>query len=227
MDDLGHVTDAAVRVQIFSDVVCPWCYVGKRRLERALERTPGVRAEVVWRPFELNPAMPPAGMERPTYLEAKFGGREAVRAMEERVASAGRAEGIDFAFARIHRTPNTFAAHRLLWLGRLLGRQDEVAECLFHAYFTEGRDIGDAATLIDVGRDAGVPAEDTEGMFAGARGIEDVKREQAAGHRLGIRAVPYFVLNERLALSGAQPLETFLAALSRVVQIPAEEREGS
>ncbi len=215
----------AVRIQIFSDVVCPWCYIGRRRLERALEQAPDVIAEIIWSPFELNPTMPPAGMDRRTYLEGKFGGREGVRAIEERVAAAGAAEGIDFAFDRIGRTPNTFGAHRLLWLARHPGRQDETAEALFHAYFSEGRDLGDRATLMRIGEEAGLPTNQSERMFDGDEGIEEVKREQALGHRLGIRGVPYFVLNERLAVSGAQPPETLVTAITRAMQIPIGKKE--
>ena len=139
-------------IEIYSDVVCPWCFVGKRRLERALE-TAGYasRARVSWRPFELNPTMPKSGMDRRVYLEAKFGGAEARRAMEERVAKAGEADGLVFAFDRIERTPNTFDAHRLIWLANQQGRQIEMVDALFRAYFQEGKDIGDHAVL--TGRD--------------------------------------------------------------------------
>ncbi|MGH7232823.1 MAG: DsbA family oxidoreductase, partial [Nitrospiraceae bacterium] len=137
--ETGRLATAALRVDIFSDVICPWCFIGKRRLEKALNAWNG-RSEhrITWRPFQLNPAIPRAGTDRAAYLDAKFGGSEARRAQEARVAAVGRSEGIPFAFERIQRTPNTFDAHRLIWLGQNNDRQDEVVEGLFRGYFEDG-----------------------------------------------------------------------------------------
>jgi len=132
---------SAIRIDVYSDVICPWCYVGKRRLERALQQvSETVKTRVVWRPFQLNPTMPKNGLDRRQYLETKFGGPEAARAIYDQVAAAGAAEHIPFAFDRIARTPNTFAAHRLIWLAGHQGKQDEMVEVLFHHYFVEGGD---------------------------------------------------------------------------------------
>ena len=213
-----------MRVEIYSDIVCPWCFIGKRRWEKAIE-TAGYanHVQVTWRPFQLNPTMPKSGMDRRTYLEAKFGGADARREIEERLAKAGVADGIMFAFDRIARTPNTFEAHRLMWFAQQHKRQDDLAEGLFHAYFSEGRDIGDGQTLVDVAAEIGLDRDATRQFLASDQGVEVVREEETAGHRLGIRGVPYFVLNGTYAISGAQPPDIFVLALQKV---EADRMEG-
>lgn len=213
-----------MRVEIYSDMVCPWCFIGKRRWEKAIE-TAGYANNVhlTWRPFQLNPTMPKSGMDRRTYLEAKFGGAAARREIEERLAKAGETDGIVFAFERIARTPNTFEAHRLMWFAQQHNRQDDLAEGLFHAYFSEGRDIGDGQTLLDVAAESGFDRDATRQFLASDQGVEGVREEEAAGHRLGIRGVPYFVLNGTYAISGAQPPDIFVSALQKV---EADRTEG-
>jgi predicted DsbA family dithiol-disulfide isomerase len=219
--------ESTMHVEIYSDVVCPWCFIGKRRLERALESAGYAnRAHVIWRPFQLNPTMPKEGMDRRVYLDAKFGGAEVRRAMEERVAKAGEMEGIVFAFDRIERTPNTFEAHRLNWFAQQRGKQDDVAEALFHAYFTEGRDIGDGQTLVEVATEAGLARDAVRQFLMSDLGVEEVRAEEGAGHRMGIRGVPYFVLNGMYAISGAQPPDIFVSALQRVEGDVAERKAG-
>lgn len=207
------MNDRVLTIDVYSDVICPWCYVGKRRLERALQQVGAtVKPCVAWRPFQLNPAMSKNGMDRRQYLEAKFGGPEAAQAIYDQVAAAGAAEGIHFAFERMTRTPNTFAAHRLIWLAGRQGKQDALVEALFHRYFVEGGDIGSIETLSLPAAQAGLDQAATETFLTGDEGVEEVKAEEATGHRIGIRAVPYFVLNGTYALSGAQPPEQFVAA---------------
>lgn len=201
-------------IDIYSDVVCPWCYVGKRRLERALDRLHGqVRVDVTWRPFELNPTMPKEGLDRTAYLEAKFGSLEAFHSMEEHVLEAGSTEGIAFAFEKIRRMPNTFTAHRLIWHGGQQGLQDAVVESLFRGYFEEGADVGSLPELIRLAVRAGLSAE---AFLHGNEGAAEVRAEEAKGHRFGIRAVPYFVMNGAYGISGAQPVERFVSAIERV-----------
>jgi predicted DsbA family dithiol-disulfide isomerase len=216
--------ESGMRVEIYSDMVCPWCFIGKRRWEKAIE-TAGYanQVQVTWRPFQLNPTMPKSGMDRRTYLEAKFGGAEARREIEERLAKAGVTDGIMFAFDRIARTPNTFEAHRLMWFAQQHKKQDDLAEGLFHAYFSEGRDIGDGQTLVDVAEEIGLDRDATRQFFASDQGVEVVREEEAAGHRLGIRGVPYFMLNGTYAISGAQPPDIFVSALQKV---EADRTEG-
>jgi predicted DsbA family dithiol-disulfide isomerase len=201
-------------IEVYSDVVCPWCYVGKRRLERALDQINGaVQARIAWRPFQLNPTMSKDGMERTAYLEAKFGSLDAFWRLEEHVLAAGASEQISFAFEKIERTPNTFLAHRLIWLAGREGCQNAVVDSLFNGYFEEGADIGSIAALVRLAERAGLRTKIVEPFFLSDQGTAEVKAEEAAGHRLGIRGVPYFVLNRTHKISGAQPVEVFVLAI--------------
>jgi predicted DsbA family dithiol-disulfide isomerase len=212
------VTDQNVFIEVYSDVICPWCYVGKRRLERALhEMRETVRAHVVWRPFQLNPTMPKEGMDRTTYLRAKFGSLETYRDMEHRLLEVGGAERIAFAFEKISRTPNTFLAHRLIWYAGNQGCQDAVAEQLFQGYFEEGLDIGSVPVLVELADRVGLKVAQ---FFESEAGLEEVKAEESAGHRLGIRGVPYFVLDKTYGISGAQPIDVFVSAMEKARTSP-------
>jgi len=213
-----------MRIDIYSDIVCPWCYVGKRRLERALTSV-GSDVHVIWRPFQLNPTMPSDGMDRTTYLKAKFGSLEAFGRMEEQLLAAGTDEQIPFAFKKIQLTPNTFAAHRLVWHAAQQGKQDEVVEALFRSYFVEGENIGDLKTLAHAAAEAGLDRTGIEKFLASEKGVVEVKAEEAVGRRLGIRGVPYFVLNGRVAISGAQPPNVFVSAFQQAEKAVVESKE--
>jgi predicted DsbA family dithiol-disulfide isomerase len=214
--------DVALHIDVYSDVICPWCYVGKRRLERALAQVKDrLNLRITWRPFQLNPTMPNEGMDRTAYLEGKFGSLDAFRGMEEHVKAAGDSEQIRFAFEKIARTPNTFKAHRLIWYAAQLGCQDKVVERLFKGYFEEGVDIGSIPTLARLAEQVGL---DAESFLRSDEGITEVKADEAAGHRLGIRGVPYFVLNQAQGISGAQPAEVLAAAME---QAGAQQGTGS
>ena len=213
-----------MRIDIYSDIVCPWCYVGKRRLERALTSV-GSDVHVVWRPFQLNPTMPSDGMGRTTYLKAKFGSLEAFGRMEEQLLAAGTEEQIPFALEKIQLTPNTFAAHRLVWHAAQQGKQDEVVEALFRSYFVEGENIGDLKTLAHAAVEAGLDRTGIEKFLASEKGVVEVKAEEAVGRRLGIRGVPYFVLNGRVAISGAQPPNVFVSAFQQAEKAVVESKE--
>ena len=206
------MSERALSLDVYSDVICPWCYVGKRRLERALQVWDGAPVNVRWQPFQLNPTMPRNGMDRRQYLDMKFGSPAAARTIYDQVSTAGAAEGIRFAFERVTRTPNTFAAHRLIWWAGRQGKQDEMVEILFRRYFLEGGDIGHIDTLSQAAADAGFDRAIASTFLAGEEGVEEVNVEESAGHRLGIRGVPYFVINGTSALSGAQPPEQLVAA---------------
>lgn len=204
---------AAILIDIYSDVICPWCYVGKRRLERALQQVgDGVNVKVSWRPFQLNPTMPQQGMDRMVYLEAKFGSLAVFDEMEQRLLEAGREEQIPFAFQKIARTPNTFLAHRLIWYAGVQDHQDAVVEQLFKGYFEEGLDIGSSSVLIELAERTGLNAAS---YLENAEGLVEVKTEEAEGHKLGIRAVPYFVLDKSYGISGAQPVDVFIATIEK------------
>lgn len=210
------MSETSLTIDIYSDVVCPWCYIGKRRLEQALESAQAQeRARVFWRPFQLNPTMPKAGMDRRVYLETKFGGQGEVQAIHDRITVAGVSAGIEFAFGRITRTPNTFDAHRLVWFAQQQGRQDALVEALFHGYFTEGVNVGEAEQLISLAAGAGLDGAAVGRFLESNDGAEGVRQEEARGRQLGIRGVPYFVLNGKTTVSGAQPVETFAAAINQ------------
>jgi predicted DsbA family dithiol-disulfide isomerase len=213
-----------LQVDIVSDVICPWCYIGKRRFERALETIGGRhRVGVTWRPFQLNPEMPADGMERAAYLQAKFGGAERSREIYARIEAAGVGEGIAFAFDRIARTPNTVQAHRLIRFGQRLERQDEVVDALFRGYFTEGANIGDVATLVGLAETAGIAPSEAERYLVGDEDREQVLGEDDAARRMGIHGVPCFILEQQYAISGAQEPAVLTEALDRVAELATQE----
>lgn len=170
--------------------------------------------------------MPKDGMDRTAYLEAKFGSLDSFRQLEEHVLAAGASERIAFAFEKIARAPNTFLAHRLIWLAEREGCQDAVVTSLFRGYFEEGAEIGTIATLIRLAERAGLSKEVAERVLQSEEGTAEVKAEEAAGHALGIRGVPYFLVNGTYAISGAQPVETFVSALKRVAVDHTERKAG-
>jgi predicted DsbA family dithiol-disulfide isomerase len=206
-------------VEVFSDVICPWCYIGKRRLERALDLL-GDRYEpdVLWRPFQLNPSMPPEGIDRRAYRTAKFGSWERSLELDARVAAAGAEVGITFAFDRIARTPNTFAAHRLIGYAQGRGQQDAMVEALFRAYFIEGRDIGERQVLGKLAADAGLDRAGAETFLAGDEGIGELRLEEERGRLLGIDSVPFFVIDERVGVAGAHDPEVVQRAIEEAMK---------
>jgi predicted DsbA family dithiol-disulfide isomerase len=201
----------ALLVDVLSDVICPWCYIGKRRLEKAIAALDGP-VGVRWLPFQLNPTMPREGVTRREYRTRKFGSWERSQELDARVVAAGEAEGIHFAFDRIGRTPNTLDAHRLVGLAERRGGQDAVVEALFRAYFTDGRDIGNRQTLLDVVAEAGLERPGAEALLNSDHGQEAIKDADALAGRFGVDGVPYFVVNGTLTLSGAQQPGAFLEA---------------
>lgn len=199
-----------MHIDIILDVICPWCFIGKRRLERALARRPDLMVSRSWRAFQLNPEMPSEGFPRELYLAAKFGSPSAVERSHAAACAAGRGEGIAFAFDRIRRTPNTLQAHRLIHLAAAEGKADDMVESLFRGYFLEGLDIGDTAILASIAPRAGIDRQMAERYLVGQAGIGEVFAEERRARRLGVRVVPYFVLERGYAISGAQEPEMFL-----------------
>ncbi len=207
-----------MRIDIFSDVICPWCFIGKKRLEKALALRPPAELVVQWRAFQLNPDMPAGGMDRKIYLEAKFGGPEAAQRIYDNVRAAGARESIPFAFERIPRTPNTVGAHRLIRFGQRGGKQDEVVSALFQAYFIDGRDIGDATALARIAGEAGLDEAAAARYLAGDEDTEQVLAEDAFARKLGIGGVPCFIFDGKYAVSGAQEPEAFLPVFDLVAR---------
>ena len=197
-----------IRIEVASDVICPWCYIGKQRLEKALALLTGeAEATVSWLPFQLNPGMPPDGMGRADYRRAKFGSLERGRALDARVAQEGAREGIQFAFERMERTPNTFVAHQLIDLAQAQGRGAAVIDALFRAYFEEARDIGDAAVLAAIAASAGVA------QWPDAADAARVARLEQGVRELGISGVPTFIFERKSGVSGAYPPDQLAAAI--------------
>jgi predicted DsbA family dithiol-disulfide isomerase len=199
-------------IDVISDVICPWCFIGKRRLEKALDdRAVTVR----WHPFQLNPDMRREGIDRESYRIRKFGSWERSLELDAQVAAAGQGEGIAFNFEKMARTPNTLDAHRVIWLAGERGFQDAVVEALFLAYFTDGRDLSDLATLADVAAGIGLDRAEVDGLLAGATGLDVIRAAEDEARRLGVSGVPFFVVNGKVALSGAQPPELFQQAFEQ------------
>ena len=193
-----------IAIDIVSDTVCPWCFIGKRRLERAMAERPELRYQIGWRPFQLNPDLPRAGMDRSQYVSLKFGGRERAAKIYDNVAKAGQGEGIAFDFQAIRRQPNTFDSHRLIRWAAKAGRQDAVVEALFRRYFLEGVDIGDRAVLAGIAAEAGMDREEVAAWLDQEVDSELVREEEAIARRMGIGGVPCFIVDRRFAVSGAQ-----------------------
>ena len=200
-----------MRVDIISDTICPWCYIGKRRFERALESYGGAEPlEVVWWPFQLNPTMPAEGMERSAYLSEKFGSPERAAEIYRQVEAAGHGESIPFAFEQIRTTPNTLNSHRLISFASEHGKQNELVEVLFRRYFEQGEDIGKSEVLLESAAEVSLPTEDVKALLDSDVGRDEVARSDASARRLGINGVPCFIINARYAISGAQDPEVFL-----------------
>jgi predicted DsbA family dithiol-disulfide isomerase len=198
-----------VHIDIVSDVICPWCFIGKRRLERALEQRAEVAVSITWRAFQLNPEMPQGGMARADYVTAKFGGAAHAARIYAAIAEAGAGEDIAFAFERIRCTPNTRDAHRLIRYATLAGNADPVVEALFAAYFEHGRDIGNRAVLADIAAECGFVRAEAADWLAGETAVEEVLAEDRSARRLGIAGVPCFILDGGYSISGAQEPEFF------------------
>ena len=206
-------------LSVVSDAICPWCYVGKRRLEKALQlASDAARFKVVWRPFELNPDMPKEGMERKLYRMRKFGSLERSQQLDAQLTEAAKGDGLSFRYDLITRTPNTLAAHRLIWLAsRDAVLQDRVVETLFRAYFTEGRNIGDIAILADLAAEAGIDRAKALAFLQSEAGTAEVRADEGVAQRAGLSGVPTFVLDGRVLFSGAQHAELIARALSHSI----------
>jgi len=212
----------AVVIDVVSDVVCPWCYVGKRKLEAALEtlgrQSPAPETSVRWHPFQLNPNLPPQGIPRKSYLQAKFGGGSRAAEIYARVKAVGADVGIAFDFDRIEIQPNTLAAHRLIaWVQERedAGVTSDLVERLFQAYFVQGRAIGEPAELAQIASEAGLELSAAKAMLASAEGLAAVSAEDREARNVGINGVPFFIFNGTTALSGAHDPETLLEAIGK------------
>ncbi|HEX5325214.1 MAG TPA: DsbA family oxidoreductase [Acetobacteraceae bacterium] len=223
--DIAPVEDVpGLRLDIVSDAICPWCYIGKRQLERALATLAedGLHFAVRWNPFQLNPDMPTDGVDRAAYREAKFGSPERGRELDARVTEAAQAVGLGFRLDRIRRTPNTLNAHRLIWLAGRQGLQDAAVESLFVAYFIDGKDIGDPAVLIECGAAAGLDRDMATDLLAGTEAAAEIRAADRAAREAGVNGVPSFFLDGYGLFSGAMPAEQMVPALREAHRILAD-----
>jgi len=217
------MTEPDLTIDIVSDVVCPWCYIGKKRLEIALTMLPPeVRPRLAWRPFRLAPTIPQGGTDRRQYMARKFGSTEKQREMHRPIEQSGKGLGIAFDFEAIEMSPNTLDAHRLLrWAGQAAGQmQPRVAGLLFSAYFEEGADIGDPRILSETARTAGMNGEEVAAQLATDQDREAVLQEIESAQRMGVTGVPCFILNRRMAIVGAREPRQIADALLAANRAP-------
>jgi len=211
-------TANTVTVQIVYDLACPWCYIGKRRLEHAMAGRLGLRCRLRWWPYLLHPELPEEGVERTTYLARRYGSEARVRRVLRGIADAGQSTRIDFAFDRIRRTPNTVNAHRLVRFAETEGLADAAVEALFHSHFVDGRDIGDASALLRIGVGIGLDRDSLAVYLASGAGTADVHNDYARAARLGLNGVPTFLFAERFVVAGAQEAQV----LTRMLDVAHE-----
>ena len=207
-----------VRIDVVSDVVCPWCFIGKRRLEKALALKPDIPVEVHWRPYFLNDWVPREGMARNDYLTAKFGSPERYQDIAGRVQQAAAAEGLSYAVDKISRQPNTTDAHRLIRWAEGIGKAAEMKQKLMDLYFTEGADLTNHAVLVQAAADVGLDAEDVRAALESDQDVEQIAREAEAAKEAGIQGVPMFIFGGKFAVSGAQASEYLADAIERAAQ---------
>ncbi len=211
----------APRIDVISDAICPWCYIGKRQLERALAllAEKGLHFDVAWHPFQLNPDMPVEGWDRKEYRIQKFGSWEKSQAMDARITETAAGIGLEFHLDRLTRTPNTVNAHRAIWLAGQHGVQDAVLEALFKLYFVDGGDLGDVALLTETAVAAGLDRDALVAMYEGDEGRDVVLRGDAAARQGGISGVPSFLMGGYLLFSGALPAEQMAEAFAQAWQV--------
>lgn len=212
-------------IDIISDVVCPWCYLGQRRLGLALESLAGeIDANITWKPYQLEPNAPPEGFDAFDYLARKIGGAERVKQSHEMLTGLGAEIGLPFAFEKATRLPNTLDAHRLLyWAGRVdAATQDKVAHALFTANFVEGRNVGDRAVLAEIATASGMNGDDMAKRLATDEDRDTIRNEIANAQRMGVSGVPFFVVDGKYAISGAQGVDVFVNALKQIAGMKAQ-----
>lgn len=207
-----------VRIDVVSDVVCPWCFIGKHRLEKALAMRPGVPVEVHWRPYFLNDWIPREGISRGEYLTTKFGSVDRYKGIAQRVGAAAAAVGLTYDASKMKRQPNTLDCHRLIrWAGGI-GKAAEMKQRLMDLYFTEGADLTNRAVLVQAAADVGLDPEDIRAALDSDQDVAEIEREALSAKEAGIQGVPMFIFGGKFAVSGAQEPEYLAEAIDRVAQ---------
>ncbi len=213
------MTTSTIHIDIVSDVVCPWCFVGKARLEKALALVPDVNVQVRWRPFFLNPWIPREGIDRKNYLETKFGSVEAYAGMAARVAAAAAEEGLIYNYDKVSRQPNTIDCHRLiLWAGE--DKAAAMKQAIMNAYFRDGRDLTDPETLVQLAAETGLDADMIRARLNSDEDVAMIEAQVRAANDAGVSGVPTFIFNDRFAMSGAQPSQALADAIRRILVMP-------
>jgi predicted DsbA family dithiol-disulfide isomerase len=211
----------AMQIDIVSDTVCPWCFIGKRKLERALMQRPDLSFDVRWRAFRLDPTIPREGVDRKAYMNAKFGDNPNASAMGDALRAAGASVNIAFAFDRIEKRPDTIDSHRLIRWSASGGKQNDVVERLFAAYFEQARDIGDTSVLKEIAADAGMDAELVGDLLAGDDDRQTIEHEDALAHRMGISGVPTFIFENKYMISGAHDADKLVRVIDEANKLSA------
>ena len=205
-------------LDIISDPICPWCYIGKAKLDRALEAAPDHPFEIQWKPFQLNPDMPAEGMDRREYLEWKFGGREGAIKVYGEIAKTAEATGLDIAFEKIKRTPNTLNAHRLIRWAQVEEKQSAVVSQLFKRYFREGQDISDIDVLVDVATTVGMDGDLVRRLLDGDSDLAETIAEDKKAREMGVQGVPCFIIGASYAVQGAQNTDTWAGIIAEIAE---------
>jgi predicted DsbA family dithiol-disulfide isomerase len=211
-----------MQIDIVSDTVCPWCFIGKRKLEQALAMRPEIPFAISWRAYRLDPTIPREGVERRAYMKAKFGDSERASAVTGAIRDAGASVGIAFAFDRIEKRPETTDSHRLIRWAASAGKQNDIVGRLFQAYFEDGRDIGDPVTLVAVAREAGMDGDLVADLLAGDADRELIEQEDELAHRMGISGVPSFIFANKYLISGAHDADKLVRVIDKVQAEAAE-----
>ena len=214
-----------VRLDIISDPICPWCYIGKANLDQAIAQTGHNPFDIEWRVFQLNPDMPPEGQDRKSYLAGKFGGPERAQKIYDRIRDSAAEAGLDVDFERIGRTPNTMDAHRLIRWSRTTGKQSALVDQLFHRYFVQGQDISDPTVLADAASSIGMEREIVKRLLDGDADRKEMAEEDIAAREMGVSGVPTFIVGGRYVLQGAQPAETWAKVIQELVAAAEVEAE--
>jgi predicted DsbA family dithiol-disulfide isomerase len=215
-----------MQIDFISDTVCPWCFIGKRRLARAIAMRPEIAFDVRFRPYRLDPTVPKGGMDRDTYMTAKFGKNGGVSEAQRVIAAEGAKEGIEFDFAAIRRTPNTLDSHRLIRWAELTGVQDDVVERLFAAYFENGQDIGDIRVLADIADVSGMEGTQIADRLESDQDAALVEREDKLAHEMGVTGVPAMIFANKVAVSGAREPEVLAMVMDKALEMASQQEAG-
>ena len=215
-----------LKIDIVSDVVCPWCAIGYKKLSKAMTQLDDeISFEVNWKPYELHPEIPKEGFDKKEYYKIKFGESSGSNDKFNFISEEGKKVGLEFNFKKSKNLPNTFLAHRLLWLCRSKNMQDVLAEALFYAYFTDGRDVGNTDVLIEISSENGLNREEIKEFFQTNIGHEEVLREENRAREMNIFSVPTYIFNKKYLLVGGQESDTFEAYIKKVIEVESKNSQ--